>query len=169
MPHFTVEELRMAMDKPLNIRNMSVVAHVDHGKTTLSDSLVAKAGIIAMKNAGDQCFMMGREDEQERGITIKSSGVSLYYKADIEDGNGEQGCEGEHCDGARPARGAAEMAVQGVLHHGLAPVTSASSRYAAGRAATVSRAGAGGAATTWTASLPRCHAASIGLGLTAPA
>jgi elongation factor 2 len=91
MPHFTVDELRAAMDKPQNIRNMSVVAHVDHGKTTLSDSLVAKAGIIAMKNAGDQCFMMGREDEQERGITIKSSGVSLYYKADIEDGNGEQG------------------------------------------------------------------------------
>ena len=91
MPNFTVEELRAAMDHPGNIRNMSVVAHVDHGKTTLSDSLVAKAGIIAMKNAGDQCFMMGREDEKERGITIKSSGVSMYYRADLDDGKGEQG------------------------------------------------------------------------------
>lgn len=91
MPNFSIDELRTAMDKQENIRNMSVVAHVDHGKTTLSDSLVAKAGIIAMKNAGDQCFMMGRADEQERGITIKSSGVSMYYKADMDDGKGEQG------------------------------------------------------------------------------
>ena len=91
MPNFSVDELRAAMDFPGNIRNLSVVAHVDHGKTTLSDSLVAKAGIIAMKNAGDQCFMMGRADEQERGITIKSSGVSMYYRYDMEDGKGEQG------------------------------------------------------------------------------
>jgi elongation factor 2 len=91
MPAFTIDELRASMDKPNNIRNMSVVAHVDHGKTTLSDSLLAKAGIIAMKNAGDQCGMDSRDDEKERGITIKSSGVSLYYQTDIEDGKGEQG------------------------------------------------------------------------------
>jgi elongation factor 2 len=42
------------MDKQENIRNMSVIAHVDHGKSTLSDSLVAKAGIIATKNAGNR-------------------------------------------------------------------------------------------------------------------
>jgi len=68
------------MDHPLNIRNMSVIAHVDHGKSTLSDSLVAKAGIIAMAKAGDVRFMDGRKDEQERGITIKASAISLYHE-----------------------------------------------------------------------------------------
>jgi elongation factor 2 len=68
------------MDRPGNIRNMSVIAHVDHGKSTLSDSLVAKAGIIASKHAGDARYMDTREDEKERGITIKSTGVSLFYE-----------------------------------------------------------------------------------------
>lgn len=69
---------------------MSVIAHVDHGKSTLSDSLIAKAGIIASKNAGDTRFMDTREDEKERGITIKSTGVSLYYEYDLYD-SGEMG------------------------------------------------------------------------------
>ena len=71
------------MDKQENIRNMSVIAHVDHGKSTLSDSLVAKAGIIATKNAGNERYMDTRDDEKERGITIKSTGVSLYYESDL--------------------------------------------------------------------------------------
>jgi elongation factor 2 len=62
---------------------MSVIAHVDHGKSTLSDALICKAGIIAEKNAGEARYMDGRADEQERGITIKSTGVSLYYEYDI--------------------------------------------------------------------------------------
>ena len=58
---------------------MSVIAHVDHGKSTLTDSLIAKAGIIADDKAGDTRYMDTRKDEQQRGITIKSTGVSLYY------------------------------------------------------------------------------------------
>ena len=79
MVNFTVEQMREIMDKPVNIRNMSVIAHVDHGKSTLTDSLIAKAGIIAASKAGDTRYTDTREDEKERGITIKSTGVSLYY------------------------------------------------------------------------------------------
>lgn len=68
---------------------MSVIAHVDHGKSTLSDSLVAKAGIIASKNAGNERYMDTRDDEKERGITIKSTGVSLYYETDLYTGTNE--------------------------------------------------------------------------------
>merc|ERR1719310_1962720 len=69
------------MDLPHNIRNMSVIAHVDHGKSTLTDSLIAKAGIISAADAGDKRNTDTRQDEQERGITIKSTGVSLYFEA----------------------------------------------------------------------------------------
>jgi len=82
MVNFTIEQIRGIMDKPENIRNMSVIAHVDHGKSTLSDSLICKAGIIASKAAGEARYTDTREDEKERGITIKSTGVSLYYEYD---------------------------------------------------------------------------------------
>ncbi|EFJ20382.1 hypothetical protein SELMODRAFT_418246 [Selaginella moellendorffii] len=80
MVKFTAEELRRIMDKKHNIRNMSVIAHVDHGKSTLTDSLVAAAGIIAQEVAGDVRMTDTRQDEAERGITIKSTGISLYYE-----------------------------------------------------------------------------------------
>jgi elongation factor 2 len=67
------------MSSAKNIRNMSVIAHVDHGKSTLTDSLVAAAGIIKAEDAGDRRIMDTRPDEQERTITIKSSGISLYF------------------------------------------------------------------------------------------
>jgi elongation factor 2 len=73
------------MDQKTNIRNMSVIAHVDHGKSTLSDSLVARAGIIAENRAGDQRAMDTRKDEQERGITIKSTAISMYFQMGEED------------------------------------------------------------------------------------
>eukprot|EP00736_Rhodelphis_marinus_P003810 Rmarinus@m.704 len=79
MVNFTVDQLRAIMDLKHNIRNMSVIAHVDHGKSTLTDSLVAKAGIIAIENAGDARLTDTRADEQERCITIKSTGISLYF------------------------------------------------------------------------------------------
>jgi len=79
MVHFTVDQMRVIMDKPTNIRNMSVIAHVDHGKSTLTDSLVAAAGIIALEDAGNVRLTDTRQDEKERGITIKSTGISLYF------------------------------------------------------------------------------------------
>ncbi|KAJ3096706.1 Elongation factor 2, partial [Phlyctochytrium bullatum] len=77
--------LRALMDKKTNIRNMSVIAHVDHGKSTLTDSLVQKAGIIAAARAGDARFMDTRPDEQERGITIKSTAISMFFEMPEED------------------------------------------------------------------------------------
>ena len=71
--NFTVDQIRAIMDKKHNIRNMSVIAHVDHGKSTLTDSLVTKAGIIAQAKAGEMRFTDTRKDEQERCITIKST------------------------------------------------------------------------------------------------
>jgi len=68
------------MDKPNNIRNMSVIAHVDHGKSTLTDSLVAAAGIIALEDAGNVRLTDTRQDEKDRGITIKSTGISLHFE-----------------------------------------------------------------------------------------
>jgi len=62
---------------------MSVIAHVDHGKSTLTDSLVAKAGIISAEAAGNARATDTRQDEQERGITIKSTGISMYYETDV--------------------------------------------------------------------------------------
>merc|ERR1711970_1602151 len=80
MPNFSVGQMREIMDLPHNIRNMSVIAHVDHGKSTLTDSLIAKAGIISAADAGDKRNTDTRQDEQDRGITIKSTGVSLYFE-----------------------------------------------------------------------------------------
>jgi len=73
------------MDKKKNIRNMSVIAHVDHGKSTLTDSLVAKAGIIAASKAGETRATDTRKDEQERCITIKSTAISMFFEMDDKD------------------------------------------------------------------------------------
>jgi len=85
MVNFTVDEIRALMDKPTNIRNMSVIAHVDHGKSTLTDSLVSKAGIIAGSKAGEMRFTDTRQDEIDRGITIKSTAISMYFPLGKED------------------------------------------------------------------------------------
>lgn len=84
MVKFTTDELRRMMDVTPNIRNMSVIAHVDHGKTTLTDNLVAAAGIIAEENSGKTTYTMTRKDELARGITIKSTAISLYFEANSE-------------------------------------------------------------------------------------
>jgi len=73
------------MQNQKNIRNLGIVAHIDHGKTTLSDSLVAASGIISEELAGKQQFMDYYELEQERGITINAANVSLVYKYNSDD------------------------------------------------------------------------------------
>lgn len=90
MPNFSAQEIRDIMDNTDNIRSMSVIAHVDHGKSTLTDSLICKAGIISASQAGNARFTDTRADEQERGVTIKSTGVSLYFEMDCEKGKGPE-------------------------------------------------------------------------------
>jgi elongation factor 2 len=58
---------------------------VDHGKSTLTDSLVSKAGIIASAKAGEVRFTDTRPDEKERGITIKSTAISMYFQVNKEE------------------------------------------------------------------------------------
>ncbi|MFP4625524.1 MAG: elongation factor EF-2 [Natronomonas sp.] len=77
-----VQECERLMDAPENIRNIAIAAHVDHGKTTLSDNLLAGAGMIADESAGQQLAMDTEEDEQERGITIDAANVSMTHEYD---------------------------------------------------------------------------------------
>ncbi len=73
----TIKEL---MKKPENIRNIGIVAHIDHGKTTLSDNLLCGAGMISEELAGKQLAMDFDAQEQERGITIFSANVSMVHE-----------------------------------------------------------------------------------------
>lgn len=74
-----VELVSTLMDNQANIRNMGIVAHVDHGKSTLSDTLVAKAGLISQELAGEQRVLDFDELEQQRGITIKAANISVPF------------------------------------------------------------------------------------------
>ncbi|CAG8540956.1 6029_t:CDS:10 [Paraglomus brasilianum] len=76
----SISQLVKLQSQTDNIRNICILAHVDHGKTTLSDSLLASNGIISSKLAGRVRYLDSREDEQERGITMEASGISLYFK-----------------------------------------------------------------------------------------
>ena len=75
----TEQVLKIIKDKN-QIRNFGVIAHVDHGKTTMSDSLLAHSGIIAPSAAGKALALDYMQEEQERGITIVQANVTLHYK-----------------------------------------------------------------------------------------
>jgi elongation factor 2 len=68
------------MQNPQNIRNIGFVGHIDHGKTTLSDSLLGEAGLLSPELVGEARALDYLEEEQKRGITIKSANISLYYE-----------------------------------------------------------------------------------------
>ncbi|KAM0264879.1 hypothetical protein ACHAQJ_000395 [Trichoderma viride] len=79
MPVVTPEKLASLQKQSQDVRNICILAHVDHGKTSLTDALLATNGIISPKLAGKIRFLDSRPDEQTRGITMESSAISLYF------------------------------------------------------------------------------------------
>jgi len=75
-----VDKVTRIMKKPEQIRNIAICAHIDHGKTTLTDNLLAGAGMMSEELAGKQLLMDFHEDEQERGITIDTASVSMVHE-----------------------------------------------------------------------------------------
>jgi len=71
--------------EPKHIRNIAICAHIDHGKTTFSDNLLAGAGMLSQELAGKKCALDFHEDEAERGITIDSASVSMVHKVEGQD------------------------------------------------------------------------------------
>ncbi|XP_055388615.1 elongation factor-like GTPase 1 [Condylostylus longicornis] len=69
---------------PERIRNVCVLAHVDHGKTTLSDHLISSNGLISQRSAGQLRFLDSREDEQRRLITMKASCITLSFIPEVD-------------------------------------------------------------------------------------
>ncbi|KAK8022359.1 elongation factor Tu GTP binding domain-containing protein [Apiospora rasikravindrae] len=79
MPVVSPEKLGRLQSEPDDVRNICILAHVDHGKTSLTDALIATNGIISPKMAGKIRYLDSRPDEQLRGITMESSAISLYF------------------------------------------------------------------------------------------
>ncbi len=73
------------VNKPDSIRNIGIAAHIDHGKTTLSDNLIAGAGMMSEELAGKQLMLDFDEQEQARGITINAANASMVHRVDDRD------------------------------------------------------------------------------------
>jgi small GTP-binding protein len=75
----SADSLSRLQSHPSRTRNICILAHVDHGKTTLTDCLLSSNGIISARLAGRVRYMDSTEEEQARGITMKSSAISLLH------------------------------------------------------------------------------------------
>ena len=79
MPVIAPEKLATMQRNAADVRNVCILAHVDHGKTSLTDVLIATNGIISPTMAGKIRYLDARPDEQQRGITMESSAISLSF------------------------------------------------------------------------------------------
>ncbi len=75
-----IKKAQEIMRKPEKIRNIGIAAHIDHGKTTLSDNLIAGAGMMSEEMAGKQLVLDFDEQEQARGITINAANASMVHE-----------------------------------------------------------------------------------------